>query len=94
MHLPRQAISDTVTTARPELMQDLERIVEEKTLDDYKALEDDVARLTTRLESSQSVLVSEHSRIERQNETIHDLKDKIQRLKHPQSTMLTTTSLT
>jgi hypothetical protein len=94
MHLPRQAIGDAVTTAWSELMRDLERIMEERTLDDYKALEDDIARLTTRLESSQSVLASERSRIERRNETIRDLKDDIERLKCPQSTMLTTTSST
>jgi ubiquinone biosynthesis protein UbiJ len=94
MYLPRQAIGNAVTTAWPELMRDLERIAEERTLDDYKALEDDVARLTTRLESSQSALASERSRVERRNETIRDLKDEIERLKHPQSTMSTTTSLT
>jgi hypothetical protein len=87
MHLPRQAVGDAVTTAWPELMGDLERIAEERTLDDYKALEDNVARLTTRLESSQSVLTSERSRIERRNETIRELKDEIERLKRPQSTM-------
>jgi hypothetical protein len=91
MHLPWQAIGDAVTTAWPELMRDLERITEERTLDDYKALEDDVARLTIRLELSQSVLASERSRIERQNETIRDLNDEIEVLKHPQSTMSTTT---
>jgi hypothetical protein len=51
MHLPRQAIGDAVTTVWPVLMRDLERIAEARTEDDYKALEDDVARLTTRLES-------------------------------------------
>jgi hypothetical protein len=60
-------------------------------LDNYKALEDDVARLTTRLDLSQSVLASEHSRVERRNETIRELKDEIERLKHPQSNMSTTT---
>jgi hypothetical protein len=65
--------------------------VEERTLDDYKALEDDVAQLTTKLESSQSMLTSERSRVERQNKTICDLKDEIEALKRPQSTMSTTT---
>jgi ubiquinone biosynthesis protein UbiJ len=90
MHLPRQAIGDAVTTAWPELMRDLKRIAEERTLDDYKALEDDVARLTTRLESLQSALARERSRIEWWNETIRELKDEIERLKRPQSTMSTT----
>jgi chromosome segregation ATPase len=94
MHLPWKAIGDAVTTAWPELMRDLERISEERTLDGYKALEDNVARLTTRLESSQSALASERSRIEWRNETIHELKDEIERLKRPQSTMSTTTSST
>jgi hypothetical protein len=90
MHLPRQAIGDVVTTAWPELMRDLKRIAKERTLDDYKALKDDIARLTTRLESSQSALASERSRIELRNEMIRDLKDEIEVLKHPQSTMSTT----
>jgi hypothetical protein len=94
MHLPRQAIGNAIATAWPELMRDLERIVEERTMDDYKALEDDVARLTTRLESPQSALASERNRIERWNETIHELKDEIERLKRPQSTMSTTWSST
>jgi hypothetical protein len=90
MNLPRQAIDDAITTAWPELMRDLERNTEERTLDDYRDLEDNVARLKAKLESSQSVLTSECSRIERRNETIHDLKDEIEALKHPQSTMSTT----
>jgi hypothetical protein len=75
-------------------MRDLERIAEERTLDDYKSLEDDVAQLTTRLDSSQSVLASERDRVERRNETIRELKGEIERLKDPQSNMSTTTSLT
>jgi hypothetical protein len=63
-------------------------------LDNYKDLKDNVARLTTKLKSSQSVLASERSRVERQNETICDLKDEIKALKRPQSTMSTTTSST
>jgi ubiquinone biosynthesis protein UbiJ len=59
MHLPWQAISDAVTTAWPELMRDLERIAEERILDDYKALEDDVARLTTKLEAERDDLRSQ-----------------------------------
>jgi hypothetical protein len=94
MHLAWQAIGNAVTTVWPELMRRLERIAEERTLEDYKALEDDVALLTSRLESSQSVLASECSRIERWNETIHELKDEIERLKRPQSTMSMTTSST
>jgi hypothetical protein len=90
MHLPQQAIGNAVTTAWPELMRDLKRIAEERTLDDYKALEHDVARLTTRLDSSQSALASERNRVERRNDTIRELKDEIERLKRPQSTMSTT----
>jgi hypothetical protein len=94
MNLPRQAIGNTITTAWPELMRDLERNVEERNLDDYKDLEDNVAQLKAKLESSQSARASEHSRVERRNETIRDLKDNIEALKHPQSTMSMTTSLT
>jgi peptidoglycan hydrolase CwlO-like protein len=70
----------------PELMRDLERNAEERTLDDYKDLEDNVAQLKAKLESSQSALTSERSRVERRIETIRDLKDEIEALKHPQST--------
>jgi molecular chaperone GrpE (heat shock protein) len=77
-NLPRQAIGDAVTTAWPELMRDLERNARERTLDDYKDLEDSVAQLKAELESSQSALASEHSRVERRNETIRDLKDQIE----------------
>jgi molecular chaperone GrpE (heat shock protein) len=94
MHLPQQAIGNAVTTAWPELMRDLKRISEERTMDDYKALEDDIAQLTTRLDSSQSALASERNRVERQNDIIRELKDEIERLKHPRSTMSTTTSST
>jgi chromosome segregation ATPase len=73
-----------------ELMQDLERNVEARTLDDYRDLEDNVAWLKAKLESSQSALASERNRVERRNETIRNLKDEIQALKRPQSTMSTT----
>jgi hypothetical protein len=86
MNLPRQAIGDAITTAWLELMRDLERNAEERTLDDCKDLEDDVAWLKAKLESSQSALASKRSRVERRNETIRDLKDEIEALKHPQST--------
>jgi hypothetical protein len=83
-------MGDAITTAWPELMRDLERNAEERTLDDYRDLEDNIARLKAKLESSQSTLASELSRVERRKETIHDLKDKIKALKRPQWTMLTT----
>jgi hypothetical protein len=70
------------------------RITEERTLDDYKALEDDVARLTTRLDLSQSALACERNRVERRNEMIRELKGEIERLKRPQSNMSTTMSST
>jgi hypothetical protein len=92
MNLPRQAIGDTITTAWPELMCDLKRNAEARTLDDYKDLEDNVAWLKAKLESSQSALASERSRVERWNEMIHDPKEEIEALlKHPQSTMSMTT---
>jgi hypothetical protein len=49
MNLPWQAIGDAVTTAWPELMRDLERNAEERTLDNYKDLKDNVARLKAKL---------------------------------------------
>jgi hypothetical protein len=67
-------------------MRDLKRNADERTLDDYKDLKDNVAWLKAKLESSQSALASERSRVERRNETIRDLKDEIEALKHPQST--------
>jgi predicted AAA+ superfamily ATPase len=63
MNLPRQAIGDAVTTAWLELMCDLERNTEERTLDDYKDLKDNIARLKAKLESSQSALASERTRV-------------------------------
>jgi hypothetical protein len=94
LNLPRQAVGNAVATAWPELMRDLERHAEEKTLDDYRDLEDDVARLKANLESSQAALASERSRVERRNETIRDLQSEIEALKCPQSTLSTTTSST
>jgi hypothetical protein len=94
MNLPRQAVGHGVVTAWPELMRDLERHAEEKTLDEYRDLEDDIARLKTKLESSQAALASECSRVERRNETIRDLQSEIEALKCPQSTLSTTTSST
>jgi hypothetical protein len=61
-------------------------------LDDYKDLEDNVAWLTTKLELSQSALAIERSRVERRNEMIHNLKDEIEALKRPQSTMFVDTT--
>src|SRR3981189_3207855 len=57
--LPRQAVGDAVATAWPELMRDLERIAEQRSQDDYRDLEDKLARLTAKLESSQDALASE-----------------------------------
>jgi polyhydroxyalkanoate synthesis regulator phasin len=94
MNLPRQAISNAITTAWPELMRDLERNAEARTANDYEALEDDVVRLKTKLESSQSALASERSRVKRLDETIRKLRNEIKALKRHQSTMSTTTSST
>jgi len=94
MTLPRQAVGDAVTTAWPELMRDLERHAEEKTLDEVRDLEEDVDRLKAKLESSQAALASERSRVERRNETIRDLQNEIEALKRPLSTLSTTTSST
>jgi hypothetical protein len=63
MNLPRQVVGNAVAMAWPELMHDLERHAEEKTLDEYRDLEDDVAQLKTKLESSPTVLASERSRV-------------------------------
>jgi hypothetical protein len=94
MNLPRQVISHAVAAAWPELMRDLERHAEEKTLDECRDLEDDVDRLKSKLESSQATLASERSRVGRWNETIRDLQNEIEALKRPQSTLSTTTSST
>jgi hypothetical protein len=67
-------------------MRDLERNAEARTVNDYEALEDDVVRLKTKLESSQSALESEHSKVGRRDETIRELRNEIEALKRPQST--------
>ena len=94
INLPRQEIGDAITTAWPELMRDLERNAEARAANDYEALEVDIVRLKTKLESSQSALASERSRVERRDETIRDLRHEIEALKRPHSTLSTTTSST
>ena len=92
MNLPRQAVGNAVTTAWPELMRDLERNAEARTSNDFEALEDELVRVKTKLESSQSALASEHERVERRDEMICGLKEEIGALKRPQSTTSATTS--
>jgi hypothetical protein len=65
-----------------------------RALEDYKDLADDAALLKAELKLSQSALASERSRVERWDDTICDLKDEIEALKWPQSTVSATTSLT
>jgi hypothetical protein len=93
MNLPWQALGDAITTAWPELMRDLERNAEARASKSFEALEDEIVRLKTKLESSQSALTKECDRIERRDETIRVLNEEIGALKRPQSmTSATTTS--
>jgi hypothetical protein len=92
--LHMQDVSDAVTMAWLKLMHDLESKASSSALGDYKALADERDSLRAALQTSQSTLTSKHRRIECRDETIHDLKDEIAALKHPQSTVSTTTSLT
>jgi hypothetical protein len=94
INLPIQAVGDAVTTAWPALMQDLESEARARALDDYKDLADDTASLKAELRASQAVLDSERHRVERWDETIHDLKDKLAGLKWPPSTVSMTMSST
>jgi hypothetical protein len=45
-------------------------------LESYKDLADDAASLKAELKVSEASLDSEHSRVEKRDETIRDLKDK------------------
>jgi HPt (histidine-containing phosphotransfer) domain-containing protein len=94
MDLHMQDVGDAITTAWPKLMQDLKSEASSSALADYKALADKAASLQAALKTSQSTLTSERNRIERQDETIRDLKDEIATLKHPQLTALMATSST
>jgi phage shock protein A len=71
------------------LMRDLESEASARALADYKDLVDEAAGLRAALKMSQATLASEHRRIERWDETIHDLKDKIAAVKQPWSTVST-----
>jgi hypothetical protein len=76
------------------LMCDLESEASVSALADYKDLTDEAAGLRAVLKMSQAMLTSEHSRIERRDKTIRNLKDEIVALKQPQSTASMTTSST
>jgi hypothetical protein len=92
VNLPIQAVGDAVTKAWPMLMQDVEDDARERALDTYKDLADDAASPKAELKASKAALTSEHSRVERWDKTIHDLKDEITALRRPQSTASTVTS--
>jgi hypothetical protein len=89
--LPIQAVGDTVTTAWPTLMRDLEDKAQARALEDYKDLADNASSLKAELKASQAALTSECSRVERRDEMICDLKDVIAALRRPQSTASTAT---
>jgi hypothetical protein len=65
------------------LMRDLEAEARDRALDSYKDLADDAASLKAELKASEAAFDSECSRVERWDETICDLKDKIVALKRP-----------
>jgi hypothetical protein len=92
VNLPLQVVGDTVTKAWPMLMQDLKDEAQERALESYKDLADDAASLKAELKVSKAALDSEHSRIERWDVTIRDLKDKIAALQRPPSTVSTAMS--
>jgi hypothetical protein len=85
--LPMQAVSDAVTMAWQKLMHNLESEASTSSLADYKELADKAASLRAALKTSQAILASVCSRIDRWDKTICDLKDDIAALKHPQSTV-------
>jgi hypothetical protein len=85
MDLPTQAVGDAVTTVWPLLMRDLEDEARERALRTYKGLADEADRLRADLKVSEAARVDERSRVERRDETIHNLRDEIAALKQPQS---------
>jgi hypothetical protein len=58
-------VGDAVTTVWPKIMCDLESEANASALADYKALVDEAASLCAALKMSQSMLTSEHTRIDR-----------------------------
>jgi hypothetical protein len=76
------------------LMHNLESEARVSALADYKELADEATSLRLALKSCQAMLASEHGRIERQDEKIRDLKDKIAARKWLRSMALTTMLLT
>jgi hypothetical protein len=68
--LHMQDVGDTVTTAWPKLMHDLESEASASALADYKALVDKAASLCAALKMSQSMLTSERTRIDCRDKTI------------------------
>jgi hypothetical protein len=92
MNLPTQDIGNTVTTAWPLIMRDLEDEAHDRALRTYKGLADEANHLRKDLKSSEAALSDEHSRVERRDETIRVLKEEIGALKRPQSTTSATTS--
>jgi hypothetical protein len=91
--LHREAVDHAVTMAWPMLMHDLKSEARMSALSYYKELADKAAGLRSALKSCQAMLDRECGRIERWDNNIHDLKDKIAALKQPRSTALTTMSL-
>jgi hypothetical protein len=85
MNLPIQVVGNAGTMAWPALMQDLKDKAQARALEIYKVLADDTVSLRAELKVSEAVL-TERTRVERQHETICDLKDEITALKQPQST--------
>jgi hypothetical protein len=94
VNLPIEAVGDTVTKAWPMLMRDLKAEARDMALESCKDLADNAASLKAELKASKAALNSEHSRVERWDETIRDLKDEITALKWPPSTVSTTTTTT
>jgi hypothetical protein len=94
MDLPIQAVGNTVTTAWPILMRDIEDEAQERALRTYKGLADEADRLRADLKSFEAALIDECSRVERRDKTIRVLREEIGALKRLQSTTSTTNSST